>query len=202
MQACIASIFELSEHMAPTEKDGIYRWTSLHYPGLSWVTTDLEPTPTAPVPIGHHGFWIASVHTQTEGFTDDCGRCWEFEGNENGPALCDPPRPCPFCGEQFGLAKGTRPGYHAIVMRNAKVEHDPNPNADWDAARTFVGASWWLASDPARIDPRRLPGTTLAGLVAAAAERFVKAEAEGNRALIEDAHMGLLRTVTDYRSAA
>lgn len=144
VQACVASIFELPESLAPIERD-IYTWTSLHYPGLQYVRLDHEPQPSPSVPVGHHGFWIASVHTQTEGFTDNCGRCWEFEGNENGPPLCDPPRPCPFCGEPFGLPKGTRPGYHAIVMRNAKVEHDPNPHCDWDAARIYIGAAWRAA---------------------------------------------------------
>lgn len=187
VQACVASIFELPESLACIERD-IYGWTSLHYPGLQYVRIDHEPRPAPSVPVGHHGFWIASVHTQTEGFTDNCGRCWEFEGNENGPPLCDPPRPCPFCGEPFGLPKGTRPGYHAIVMRNAKVEHDPNPRCDWDAERIYVGAAWWIACDPARVEPRRLPNA-----VARAARRFVDAERDGNPALIEDAHFGLLR---------
>ena len=157
MQACVASVFEIPEAMAPTERAGIAAWTSLHYPGIQWVAWHGEPTSTPPVPLGHHGFWIASVHTQTEGFTDPCGRCWEFEGNENGSPLCDPPRPCPFCGERWGLPKGTRPGYHAIVMRLARVEHDPNPNADYDAERVYIGAQWWVVADPARIEPRRLP---------------------------------------------
>lgn len=190
VQACIASIFELPESLAPTEREA-YTWTSLHYPGLQLVRQDHEPQPEPSVPVGHHGFWIGSVHTQTEGFTDPCGRCWEFEGNENGPPLCDPPRPCPFCGEQFSLPKGTRPGYHAVVMRNAKVEHDPNPNCDWEAARVFVGRAWWVASDPARVEPRRLPNA-----VARAARRFIEAEREGNSMLIEDAHFGLLRELT------
>lgn len=187
VQACVASIFELPESLAPVARD-VHSWTSLHYPGLQYVSLDHEPQATPSVPVGHHGFWIGSVHTQTEGFTDNCGRCWEFEGNENGPPLCDPPRPCPFCGESFGLPKGIRPGYHAVVMRNARVEHDPNPNGDWDAERVYVGAAWWVAHDPARIEPRRLPNA-----VARAARRLVDAEREGHRGLIEDAHFGLLR---------
>lgn len=189
VQACVASIFELPESLAPAERD-VHSWTSLHYPGLRFVRTDHEPQQQPQVPVGHHGFWIASVHTQTKGFRDTCGRCWEFEGNENGPALCDPPRPCPFCGERWGLPKGTRPGYHAIVMRGGKVEHDPNPRCDWDADRVFVGASWWVAFDPAQIEPRRIPND-----VARAARRWVEVEREGNRMLSEDAYFGLLRAL-------
>lgn len=157
-QACIATLFGIEERMVPERGQDVGAWTSLHYPGLQYVRRECEPTRTPPTPLGHHGYWIASVHTTTAGFTDNCGRCWEFEGNENGPPLCDPPRPCPFCGEPWGLPKGTRPGYHAIVMRNAKVEHDPNPNTDWDIERVYVGAAWWVAADPSRIEPRRLPG--------------------------------------------
>jgi hypothetical protein len=160
VQACVASIFELPEMMAP-EQNEIAAWTSLHYPGLQYVAWECEPSAKPPTPLGHHGYWIASVHTQTEGFTDPCGRCWEFEGNENGPPLCDPPRPCPYCGEQWGLPKGTRPGYHAVVMRNAAVEHDPNPNTDWDVERVYVGAKWWVVADPSRIAARVLPSTAL-----------------------------------------
>jgi hypothetical protein len=156
VQACVASVFEIPEAMAPTQRD-IAPWTTLHYPGIAYVSWTCEPTADPPAPLGHHGYWIASVHTQTEGFTDPCGRCWEFEGNEHGPPLCDPARPCPFCGEQWELPKGKRPGYHAIVMLNGKVEHDPSPSANWDADRVFVGAAWWVVADPARIDPRRLP---------------------------------------------
>ena len=156
VQASIASIFELPEILAPTERE-IYTWTTLHYPGLQFVRTEHEPQSEPNTPLGHHGFWIAGVHTQTEGFTDKCGRCWEFEGNEHGGPINPPARPCPFCGEQWGLEKGIRPGYHAVVMRSSKLEWDPNPNADYDRERVFVTASWWVASDPARIDPRRLP---------------------------------------------
>lgn len=156
VQACVATLFGIDEATAPQERD-VSQWTTLHYPGLQHVKWECEPTATAPTPLGHYGFWIASVHTQTEGFTDSCGRCWEFEGNDHGPPLCDPPRPCPFCGEQWGLPKGTRPGYHAVVARNGVVEHDPNPNADWDAERVFVGAAWWVVADPSLVEPRRLP---------------------------------------------
>lgn len=202
VQACVASIFELPEAMAPTEPD-VYPWTHLHYPGLQFVQINHEPQVQPSVPIGHHGYWIASVHTQTEGFTDKCGRCWEFEGNEHGPPLCDPPRPCPFCGAQWGQPKGIRPGYHAIVMRNSKVEHDPNPNCDWDRDRVFVGASWWVARDPSRIAPRALPvkADAPAAAVVTAARRLVRAEGEGHDALIDDAHFQLLRAVTDYSAA-
>jgi len=77
-------------------------------------------------------------------------------------------------------------------MRNAKIEHDPNTNADWDAPRVYVGASWWVAADPARVEPRRLPNA-----VARAARRFVEAEREGLPLLIEDAHFGLLRELCE-----
>jgi len=36
--------------------------------------------------------------------------------------------------------------------------------------------------------------------VVAAAGRFVEAEKEGNAALIEDAHFGLLKAIADYRA--
>lgn len=38
--------------------------------------------------------------------------------------------------------------------------------------------------------------------VVAAAGRFVEAERDGNAALIEDAHFGLLRALADYRAGA
>lgn len=42
----------------------------------------------------------------------------------------------------------------------------------------------------------------LAAPVVVAAGRYLDAEAEGNAALIEDAHFQLLRAMTDYKAAA
>ena len=39
-----------------------------------------------------------------------------------------------------------------------------------------------------------------AAKVVVAAGRFIEAEQEGNAALIEDAHFGLLKALTDYRT--
>lgn len=39
-----------------------------------------------------------------------------------------------------------------------------------------------------------------AALVVVAAGRFIEAEREGNRDLIEDAHFGLLRALAEYRA--
>lgn len=157
VQACVASIFELSEARAPAQ-GYVAEWTALNYPGLQYVALSVDPTSVEPTPLGHFGYWIATVHTQTEGFTDLCGRCWEYEGNEHGPPIAGPPRPCPLCGESYGLEKGTRPGYHAVVMKGMQVEHDPSPNVDWDRERVYVGAAWWTVADPSRVEPRRLPG--------------------------------------------
>jgi hypothetical protein len=42
----------------------------------------------------------------------------------------------------------------------------------------------------------------LAAPVVVAANRFIEAETEGNKALIEHAHFQLLRALTDYKAAA
>jgi hypothetical protein len=151
VQACVASVFEIPESMAPTQGE-IFVWTRLHYPGLTCLHRETDrPVKEPPVPqAGEQTIWIATVHTQTPAFTDPCGRCWEYEGNEHGPPLPGRPRRCPWCGERWGLEKGVRRGYHAVVMRGRDVVWDPNP--DW-----YVGARHWLVRDPARVEPRRLP---------------------------------------------
>lgn len=158
-QACVASIFELAIDMVPDlhgRGDSLLQhWLDVHYPGVAVRSRDVVPldprTEQFTLPVGQ-GWWIATV--QSTRFVEPCNY-HVVEGGEPMPPYWYHALECPHCG-----GNGDRPGFHAIVCRGNKVEHDPHPDCggyDWSYVGKLVGVTSFEVSDPSRLSVRLTP---------------------------------------------
>ena len=161
VQACVASLFDLPIDSVPDmhgrTDQMLNEWLSVHYPGV--VVQSRDETPASGDDFPHrHGYWIATVESPR--FTEQCS--YHVAENDDGTPKGEPMPPfwyfkddCPHC-----KGTGTRPGYHAIVMKGREVVHDPHPDAEgygYEYVGRFVAATWFYVGDPSRLAHRSIP---------------------------------------------
>lgn len=111
---------------------------------------------------------------------------------DNGTAAILP-FPDPFAPLHYCMVRQPSNNYHFVVMLADGSVLDPMREG------TFTLDEWPEVAQVVGVSPPLLP---VQAEVVRAARRFVRAEGEGNPALIEDAHFQLLRAVTDLAEAS
>lgn len=156
--ACVASILELPIESLPElhgrEDAALNPWLDMHFPGISIVSQSLVPVEGGewnPPGLGM-GWWIACVESPR--FREQCG-FHVAPGGEAMPPFWYDRAECPHCG-----GTDERPGFHAIVCRGRRVEHDPHPDVTgygWEYNGRLCGGSWFVVDDPGRLIARIVP---------------------------------------------